>query len=316
MKFLRNLFVLCLICAASAGFAFAQEKSREKDKKIEQKPIDIKANLLVMDAANNYVNNIKQEDLKIFEDGVEQKITYFAKKEPVLNIGIVMDNSGSVRPLLDEFTMIGSTIVNNLRNEDEAFIVRFISSDQIEVLQGWTSDKAKLNEALSNMFVEGGQSAVLDAIYLSADLILKRESQAKNKRYAILLVSDAEDRDSYYSFDDVSKLFKGTDLQVFLLSYAENAPSKKKSARKLSHRLTLESGGTTYVLKKKHTREELIEILKKIVFELRSNFVVGYTSTNLKRDGLPRKLSVEIADGSKGEKRQVLIRDGFTVPEE
>jgi Ca-activated chloride channel homolog len=295
--------------------AFSQGK-KEKDKKPESKPIEIKANLLVMDAKNNYANDIKQEDVKIFEDGVEQKITYFAKKEPILNTGILMDNSGSIRTLLDEFTMVGSTIVNNLRDADEAFVIRFIDSDKIEVIEDWTFDKAKLNEALANMYVEAGQSAVLDAVYLAAQKILERESKDKNKRYAIFMVSDAEDRDSYYKFDNVLKLFKGTDLQVFLLSYAENAPKAKKKARKLSHLLTLETGGTTYTLDKKHTKDELIEVLKKIVLELRSNFVVGYTSTNLKRDGLPRKLRVELADGSKGEKRQALIRDGFTVPEE
>jgi Ca-activated chloride channel homolog len=314
MKLIRALFATGLICAVVVGAVFSQGKS--KDKKSEPKPLEIKANVLVMDAKNNYADDVKQEDLKVFEDGVEQKITYFARKEPTLNIGILMDNSGSVRPLLNEFTMVGSTIVNNLRDTDEAFIVRFISSDKIENIQEWTSDKSKLNEALANMFVEGGMSAVLDAIYLSADLILKKESQDKNKRYAIFLVSDAEDRESYYKYDDVLKLFKGTDLQVFLLSYAENAPTAKKKARRLSHLLTLETGGTTYALNKKHTKDELIEVLKKIVFELRSNFVIGYTSTNPKRDGMPRKLRVEIADGAKGEKRQALIRDGFTVPEE
>jgi Ca-activated chloride channel homolog len=314
MKFLQILFGLFLICV-TGSFAFSQEKSKEKDNKNQLIPIEIKANLLVMDTKNNYVNDIKQEDLKIFEDGVEQKITYFAKKKPILNIGIVMDNSGSVRPILSEFTMIGSTVVSNLRDSDEAFVTRFVDSDKIEVIQEWTSNKGLLNEALSNMFVEGGQSAVLDAIYLSADWILKRETKDKDKRYAILLVSDAEDRDSYYNFDEVAKLFKGTDLQVFLISYAENAPQKKKSARKLSNLLTLQTGGTTFTLSKKHTEQELIEVLKKLVYELRSNFVIGYTSTNLKRDGLPRKLSVEVADGTKGEKRQVVIRDGFTVPD-
>ena len=314
MKLLQTLFALFLICIIG-GLALSQEKSKENDKKNEQTPIEIKANLLVMDTKNNYVNDIKREDLKIFEDGVEQKITYFAGKKPILNIGIVMDNSGSVRPILSELEMIGSTVVNNLRDNDEAFVVRFVDSEKIEVIQEWTSKKALLNEALANMFVEGGQSAVLDAIYLSANEILKKETQDKDKRYAILLVSDAEDRDSYYNFDKVAKLFKGTDLQVFLISYAEDAPQKKKSARKLSHLLTLETGGTTFTLNKKHTKEELIEVLKKFVYELRSNFVIGYSSTNMKRDGLPRKLSVEIADGAKGGKRQVIIRDGFTVPE-
>ena len=95
-----------------------------------------------------------------------------------------------------------------------------------------------------------------------------------------------------------------------------NAPENKKGANILGHKLALDTGGTIHSLAKKHTREELVEALKKLVFELRSNYVIGYTPTNQNRDGLTRKLTVEVSDNSKGEKRTTLIRNGFTVLKE
>jgi len=304
--FLASLFVLLFF-----AFVYPQKKSDKNP----PKPVEVKMNLLVMDDKNVYVD-VKQEEVKIFEDGVEQKITYFAKKEPALNIVLAMDNSGSLRENLKEMYYIGSVIAENLREKDEAMIVRFVSSDKIETLQEWTDDKAKLGRALENMFIEGGQSAVLDAVYLSAQQLLEKEKKDKNKRCAMVLVSDGEDRASFYKYEQVLNLFKGSDAQIFMLSYASNAPNDKKVALKLSNLLPLDTGGTTFLLAKKYKREELNETLKNLVYELRSNYVVGYTSNNPKRDGTARKLTVEIAQGAKGEKRTVIAREGFTVPKD
>lgn len=274
--------------------------------------LTIKANILVYDEKNQYINGIKQEDIRIFEDGVEQKVTYFAEKQPVLNLGFVIDNTGSIQKDLNEISWAGSYITTNLREEDEAFVTRFVSSDKISLDQDWTSDKKSLIETFNNFYIEGGKSAVLDALYLSGTKLLERAKVDKNKKYALLLISDVEDLDSYYKIDETIKLFKDTDSQIFIISYAEG---RKKKAKPLGDLLSLETGGTIYQLSEKHTREELQKILGKIVIELRSNYVISYTSTNQKRDGLARKLSVQIADAADGKKQSALIRENFIVPQ-
>lgn len=312
MKTFRAIFLLWLICLLTVFPVFSQKK---KDK-TEPQPINIKANLLITDTSDFLANDVKPEDIKIYEDGVEQKITYFAEKESSLNLSLVIDNTGSMRTKLDEILFAGSVLIANLRPQDEATAIRFVDSSNIEVKQEWTSNKDKLRSALENMYVSGGQSAVLDAVYLAADATLKHAGEDKSKRYAIVLISDVEERASYYKYDEVLKLFKDTDLQVFILSYGEDAPEMKNQAVKLGNRLALDTGGTIHNLARKHSREDLIEALKKLVFELRSNYVVGYTPTNQNRDGLTRKLTAEVADNAKGEKRKTTIRDGFTVPKE
>lgn len=277
-------------------------------------PIEVKANILVTDEKGNPVEDVKQEDLKIYEDGVEQKITLFTKKEPVLNLAMVFDNSGSVRIKLNEILGCGKIIAENLGEKDEAVVIRFVNSDKIEVTQDFTNDKKLLREAIENLYVEAGQSAVLDAVYLSAEKLLTKQKINPSNRYAILLFSDAEERDSFYKLDDVLKMFEGNDLQVFILSYANFAPTNKKDSRKLSNLLPLKTGGTSYLIPGKYKSDDLIIFLKAIIYELRSQYIVGYTSTNPLRDGKSRKLTVQIADSEKGEKRIGYIREGFTVP--
>lgn len=310
MNFSRKIYFLLLMCLISVSNVFPQ---KNKDK-TPAPPFDVKANLLISDAEDYFVDDLKQEDVKIFEDGVEQKITYFAKKEPVLNLAIVVDNTGSMRMKLDEIIFASSGIASNLRPKDEALVIRFVDSVKIEVKQDWTSDQRKLNNAIQNLYIEGGQSAVLDAIYLAQKEIIEREKTDKTKRYAILLISDVEDHKSFYKYDEVLSLFKDSDSQVFILSYADGAPEKEKEAISLGHRIALDTGGTIHNLARKHTKEDLIEILKKLAFEFRSNYTIGYTPINQKRDGLQRKLTVEVKDGEKGEKRKTQIRGGFTVP--
>jgi Ca-activated chloride channel family protein len=326
MKLTRVIFALILVCLAS-GFAPAQDKnSNEKDKKTEQKPIEIKANVMVLDTADKYVDDIKQEDLKIFEDGVEQKITYFAKKEPILNLGLVIDNTGSMRTQLDKILSTGAVLAINLRPTDEAFLVRFVSSDKIETVQEWTSDKARLKAGLEQMYIEGGQSAITDALYLSATKMLEREKKDAAKRYALVLITDGEDRDSFYTLDKMLSLVEKTGIQIFVIALTRDLSDKKNdftkvknaktNAEKYARTVALETGGNAYVLSDKYSDDDLLKILKSLVAELRSQYVVGYASTNQKRDNLPRKMTVQVADGAKGEKRKGVIRENFVVPKE
>lgn len=172
MKISRNICILFLLCILFAGFVCSQGKS-SKNEKDEKKPVEVKVNLMVLASAGNTDSDVKPEDVKVFEDGAEQKVTKITKKNS-FNVGIVIDRSGSVRTQPDVITSTAKLIVNNLREKDEAFVVSFVDSESVSIEQAWTSDKIMLNTAIRNIFVEGGRSAVLDAIYLSAAELKKR----------------------------------------------------------------------------------------------------------------------------------------------
>jgi Ca-activated chloride channel family protein len=329
MKYLSTFFTLLVFLSAAVCPLSAQDKP---DKKTGEKsvaaPVEVKVNVNVLDAAGNVSGEeIKQTDLRIFEDGVEQKITYFVRKENVLNLGFVMDNTGSMRMRLDEIISSATTVIDALNSNDRAFIVRFVSSDKIQLVQNWTTDKAPLRLAMNNLYVEGGQSAVIDGLYAAVkEKFLSYAVQNPAQRHAILLVSDCENRASVYNLEQLLELTKGTDIQIFVLADISdlnnefNSFTKLKNARKnaeyLAHTLALQTGGTAFVTTKAKEKKDLPAVLKTLTAELRSPYVVGYTSTNPKRDGVPRKLTVQVADNAKGEKRRGAIRESFVVPKD
>jgi len=317
MKLLQNLFALCLICAISS-LAFSQEKSKEKDKKTEQKPVEVKTNLLVLDANNKYVDDIKQGDLKIFEDGVEQKITSLTKKEPNLNMGLVVDNTGSMRLQLKGINEVSEILVNNLQGKDEALLIRFVSSDNIMVMQNWTSDKELLNKAIGQMYIEGGASAVVDALYLATEVITKRKKENNLTESSIVLISDCEDRDSFYTKQKLFEKLEGSGIQVFVIALTQGLENGvRERSESFANEIALKTGGTVYFPTiRENSKKPLLENLKSLIYELRAQYLISYTSTNPNRNNKERKITVQIADGEKGEKRQVFVRDSFIVPKE
>ena len=136
----------------------------------------------------------------------------------MLNLGLVMDNSGSLRLQLEKLVIGGKALVDSLTGEDEALIVRFTGSDNINVIEDWTSGKSKLKEILDLMFIESGQSAVIDATYLTAQKLLERENKDTSRKYAMVLISDVEDRASYYELKDLLGLLKNSDIQIFVIA--------------------------------------------------------------------------------------------------
>jgi hypothetical protein len=162
------------------------------------------------------------------------------------------------------------------------------------------------------MYISGGASAIADAIYLSGGKLLEREKKDKMKKYALVVISDGEDRDSYYRYKEMLSLFKNTDVQVLMLSYNPFESARKPEATlKFGDKIAFETGGAVVNLPKKRTKEDVIAALKAIISELRSQYVIGYSSTNPKRDGRARALRVIIADGKNGEKRNGLIKQSF-----
>lgn len=316
MKFFPRICALFLICFFAASSVFSQENSsRKNDKQSEPKIVKVRTNLMILDSSNQFVNEVRTEDIKVFEDGIEQKITHFDKKPSVLNLGMVFDNSGSMKYILDEIAAVGKAITTNLTQNDECFVVRFVDSDTIEVIQDWTSDKNEIKSTLENMFIQGGQSAVVDAIYLSAEKILERAAKDKTKIYALVIFSDGEERASYYEYKELFSLLNGANIEIYVLLYSPfEMPKKPKNILKFTNELAFKANGIVFNLNRKRTKDDVVATLKALMTELRSNYIVGYTSTNQKRDGLPRKLTVQIADSAKGEKRQGFIRESFVIP--
>jgi Ca-activated chloride channel family protein len=275
-----------------------------------------------VDRNNRPISNLRQSEFKVFEDNALQQIEFFSKSEVPTNYSLVIDNSGSLRFQIDQVIEAGKILVGANKPEDETSIIRFVSSDKIDVIEGFSSNKAELIEALeTKIYVEGGQTAIIDAVYLAADQITKYEkstSATDRKRRALILVSDGEDRSSYYTQQQLFELLRETDVQIYVVGFVKELSSERgfitKSAqgkaRAFLEKLATETGGKAYF---PNDVSELSGIAREIASELRTQYSIGYVPSNDRNDGTYRQIKVLVDDGPSKQKRIALTRAGRTA---
>ena len=113
-----------------------------------------------------------------------------------MSYGLVVDNSGSFRTLFDKVVTVASDVVEENGAEDEAFLVTFVDTPKIVLRQEFTYRKSELHDAAQNMFIEGGQTAILDAVKVRRIILLKTQGQIRVECELLVLVTDGEDRAS------------------------------------------------------------------------------------------------------------------------
>lgn len=272
----------------------------------------------VIDRNNRPINNLQQKEFKIYEDGVLQKIDFFSQSEVPTNYALVIDNSGSLRQQLDKVIEAGKVFVNTNRAEDETMVIRFVGRDKIEIEQPFTSKKADLIDSLDNLYIEGGQTAVIDAVYLAAENVGEYEKSNKTndrKRRALILVTDGEDRNSYYNEKQLFELLRESDVQIYVIGFVDDlsneggfiSKSPQAKAKGLLERLATETGGKAYFPK---SPAELPGLARDISNELRTQYSIGYIPSNDRRDGTYRSIKVTVDDGPGSQKRIAVARAG------
>ena len=280
----------------------------------------VNLNVRVVDRFNRPIANLKQGDFTVYEDGKMQPITFFSQSEVPTNYALVIDNSGSLRFQLEKVIEASKIIVETNRPDDETGVVRFVSSNKIEILQDFTNDKNELFDALDNMYIEGGQTAIIDAVYLAAEKVdeyEKSQDPTERKRRALILVSDGEDRASYYKEDQLFDLLREADVQIYTIGFVNELDkdggfirkSPQKRAKEFLAKLAEETGGKSYF---PNDLSELNGIASDIASELRTQYSIGYLPDNTKPDSY-RNIKVVVKDGPDRQKRIAITRTGLMV---
>ncbi|HYP00371.1 MAG TPA: VWA domain-containing protein [Pyrinomonadaceae bacterium] len=282
----------------------------------------VNLNVRVIDRANRPVNDVRQEEFKVFEDGVPQQIFSFTRAEVPISYGLVVDNSGSMKTQLEKVIDATRIIIEQNKPGDETFLQRFISSDEISILQDFTASKEDLLDAMDKMYTAGGQTAVLDAVYLAAEHVGKhKKGDALNdkRRRALILVTDGEDRSSFYKQAELFEFLRENDVQIYIIGFVNELDaqggiirkSPKDKAVNLINKLATETGGRAFF---PTSLSELPSIAQEITKDLRTQYVVSYSPTNKRRDGTFRKVNVRIEDSGRRDKRIAITRPGYTAP--
>lgn len=278
-------------------------------------------NVRVIDRNNRPVDNVRENDFHIFEDGVEQPIEFFTREEVPIGYGLAVDTSGSLRSQLQSVIDAGKSIINSNKPGDETFVIRFIDSDKIELRQDFTANQDLLIDALDEFYIEGGQTAVIDAVYLAAEHAAqyKKGDDNDRRRRALIVITDGEDRGSRYTQTQLFSRLREVDVQIYVIGFVNELDREgnliRKSSRdkaiNLINKLATETAGRAFF---PQSLSEIPQIANEIVRDMRTQYVVAYNPTNKARDGSYRAIRVTVSDAPTRDKRIALTRSGRVAP--
>lgn len=258
---------------------------------------------------NQIVTGMEKENFRIFEDKVEQEITYFASFDAPISIGLVFDASGSMGNKLNKSRQAAAAFFKTANPEDEFFLVQFNERPQLVV--PFTRDVEEIQNRLT--FTQAkGRTALLDALYLAMQTLKK----GRNPRKALLVISDGGDNSSRYTETEIRNLLKEADAQVYAIGIFEPIGSRGRTAEELAgpgllSDLAEMTGGRHFPV---DNLNDLPDIAAKIGLELRNQYVLGYVSKNQNRDGKYRRITVKLNQPRGLPPLRALHRQGYYAP--
>ena len=249
-------------------------------------------NVTVTDASNRYLTDLGADDFLLFENGVKQEIGYFSRTSLSLSVSLLLDSSASMDDKMRTTQEAASAFVRSLRPQDQAQVIDFDS--RVNVLAPFTSSKPDLEKAIAST-VAGGSTSLYTAIYIALRELKKTEARGLEelRRRAVIVLSDGEDTSSLVAYDEVLELAKRSETAVYAIGIRSKDPTGSGKgygqADFALRQLTTQTGGRVFF---PSSIDELRAIYALISQELSSQYLVGYTSTNPKRDGTWRRIIV------------------------
>jgi len=271
-------------------------------------PSIIKVNVLVLDRSNHPIRTLPQGAFRLFEDGKNQPISFFSAEDLPLKYGVLVDNTGSIRPRINEIREAARIVIGNHKPDDSAFIMS-MSDGGATVSIGWTSDKKSLIDTLDSLKAPSGSTRLLDAVYKCSELIAEPKSALT--RRALILISDGLDNGSSLKLDKLIRRLNQDDVQVFAVGLVPPLDasglfrvSPRERGMGLLERISEETGGRVFFPK---SSDELRLYANHVLDSIRSEIVLGYIPTiTLDKDSY-RKISVKV-EAPGADKYQVISR--------
>jgi len=255
----------------------------------------------VIDDKQHIVTNLAKGDFSVFEDGHPQTITSFQHEDVPVAMGIVVDNSGSMREKRAKVNAAALNLVRSSNPNDEVFIVNF--NDEFYLDQDFTSNINKLKEGLEKIEARGG-TALYDAVVASADH-LKKDSKLEKK--VILVVTDGEDNGSSETLEQAVRRLQAdggpTVYAIGILEKEEHPKHAKRALQIMSER----TGGIAFF---PQTLDEVDAISRTVAHDIRVQYTIGYKPTTPKAQGGYRQVKVEARAHGYG-KLSVRTKSGY-----
>ena len=261
----------------------------------------------LLDEESRLVTGLDEDNFTIFEDGVEQDIQFFSHGELPLKMVILLDVSTSMSQKLPMAQEAAIRFAGSLKPGDEVQVVEF--GERVLTLVDFTSDFELVANAIRSTKVKGA-TALYRAIYVSIkDLEAYRRDELD--RRAVIVLSDGNDTRSRLGFEDVKTQARKSNVIIYAISLRANAADlKKEKYRNAKYELDMlarESAGKSYAPEK---LKDLAGVYEEIAAELKSQYSIGYVSTNEAHDGKWRRLQILTAASG----TVVRVREGYYAP--
>ncbi len=284
MHLRSNLFFV----AALTAFAAAQTPPATQDETptftLDTKLVVLHAS--VLDKNNKLVTNLPQSAFKVFENNVEQPLKIFNREDVPVSMGIIIDNSGSMREKRPKVAAAALELIKASNPQDEVFIVDF--NDVAYLDAPFTNNIKKLEQVLDRIDTRGG-TAMRDAISMSIDYA---KAEGKKSKKVLLVITDGNDNTSNETLEQLVRKARQSEVLVYCIGLLnDEEPREGRAAKRALKALAEASGGLDYYPK---TLSEVESITPQIAHEIRNQYILAYTPLNAVLDGTFRAIRVTV----------------------
>ncbi len=240
----------------------------------------------VIDKNGKLITNLPQSAFKVYEDNVEQPLKIFNREDVPVSMGLIIDNSGSMREKRPKVAAAALELIKDSNPQDEVFIVDF--NDVAYLDQPFTNNLKKLEQVLDKIDTRGG-TAMRDAISTSIDYA-KREGKKSKK--VLLVITDGNDNTSEETLEQLFRKAHQSEVLIYCIGLLnDEEPREARAAKRALNELATASGGLVYYPK---SLSEVETITPQIAHEIRNQYILAYTPTNPVLDGKFRAIKVTV----------------------
>src|SRR5262250_2441819 len=261
----------------------------------------------VLDDRGRFADGLKTENFRVFEDKQEQKLSVFKREDVPVSMGLVIDNSGSMRDKRPRVNEAAVTLVQSSNPQDEAFVVNFNDDYYLDLDKDFTSSVPELKEALERIDARGS-TALYDAIIGSMDHLKKGHKDKK----VLLIVTDGEDNTSRNSLEKTIKEIQKANVVIYTIGlFSDDDKKNRKKATRALKDISAASGGISYF---PENVTDVHAICEQVARDIRNQYTLGYYPTNTKKDGTFRTVQVDVIPPRGRGKLTARTRNGYFAP--
>ena len=272
-------------------------------------------NVVVTDSDQKFVSGLRPSDFAVFEDGVQQDVSFFGASGVPLDLAILLDTSASMTGKMQLVQQAAIGFLNTLRADDRAIIVDI--KDATKIMYPLGSDLEAAKQAILSTSPRGG-TALYNGAYLTLkEMVKERRANSEVRRQALVVLSDGDDTASLVSYDDLMDLAKQSGIAIYTITMRSKYLVSQAASRGHSYfsqsefgmkALAQETGARSFFPTE---LGELSGVYAAIAEELATQYALGYSSKNPRMDGSYRRVIVRIADKPGVRTR---TRAGYTAP--